>query len=155
MKRIKMLVACVMVTGASLAALATAPMAAQAATVELRQTMLGPIITNEAGFTLYIFTADKKHIDHCVFINGIYGSCPAIWPPLEVAEGELPTVGMGLKSRLIGTTTLPGGEKQVTYKKHPLYTYSKDLAAAETSYVGFAAFGGSWFTLNGKGRVIK
>ena len=61
MKRIKMLVACVMVTGASLAALATVPVAAQAATVELRETMRGPIMTNEAGFTLYIFTADKKH----------------------------------------------------------------------------------------------
>lgn len=155
MKRLKMLVACAMVTGASLAALATVPIGAQAATVELRETMRGPILANEAGFTLYIFTADKKHQDHCVLMTGIYGNCPEIWPPLEVGEGEMPTAGAGLKPKLLGTTTLPNGAKQVTYKKHPLYTYSKDAGPGETAYIGFVAFGGYWFTLNGKGKVVK
>ena len=155
MKRIQMLVACTAVAGAGLVALAAVPMVAQAATVEARESMRGPILTNAAGFTLYIFTADKKHIDHCVFIEGIYGSCPAIWPPLEVAEGELPTAGMGIKSKFLGTTTLPSGAKQVTFKKHPLYTYSKDVGPAETSYFGFPAFGGLWYGLSSKGKVIK
>ncbi len=155
MKRLTMLVACAAVTGASLAALATMPIGAQAATVELRETMRGPIITNEAGFTLYIFTADKKHQDHCILMTGTYGNCPAIWPPLEVAEGEMPTAGTGLKSKLLGTTTLPGGAKQVTYKRHPLYTYSRDAGPGETSYIGFLAFGGYWYALDGKGRVIQ
>jgi len=159
MKRLRMLVACTVVTGASLAALATAPIVAQAATVELRETILGPILVNEAGFTLYNFTADKKHQDHCVNIEIAYGGyamkCIFVWPPLLVAEGETPTAGTGLKSKLLGTTTLPNGNKQVTYKKHPLYTYSQDLGPGETSYVGFSAFGGLWYAQNAKGKLIK
>ncbi len=160
MKRIKMLAGLALATGAVLLALAVAPVASQAATVELRETMLGPIIVNEAGFTLYNFTADKKHQDHCVNIEevGYIGAptkCTTVWPPLLVGEGETPTVGPGLKSKLLGTTTLPSGAKQVTYKKHPLYTYSKDAGPGETGYVGFAAFGGKWYAQNAKGKVIK
>ena len=155
MKRVQMLVACAILTGASLAVLAGAPMAAQAATVEMRESARGQILVDEAGYTLYMFTADKKHVDHCVDIAGAYGSCVAIWPPLELAEGETPTAGMGIKSKFLGTTTLPGGEKQVTFKKRPLYTYSGDTHPAETSYVGFKEFGGSWFALSWKGRVVK
>ena len=44
-------------------------MAAQAATVELRETERGKILVDEAGFTLYMFTSDKKHQDHCVNIE--------------------------------------------------------------------------------------
>ena len=158
MKRIKTLVGLALATGAVLVALAVAP-ASQAATVELRETMLGPILVNEAGFTLYNFTADKKHQDHCVNIEISYGGyakkCIAVWPPLLVGEDETPTAGPGLKSKLLGTTTLPNGAKQVTYKKHPLYTYSEDAGPGETGYVGFAAFGGRWYAQNAKGKVIK
>ena len=153
MKRLKMLVACAVVTGASLAALATAPLAAQAATVEARESARGQILVNEAGFTLYTFTADKKHMDHCIEISGAYGSCPEIWPPLLVTEA--PTAGEGIKSKYLGTITLPGGEKQVTFKKKPLYSYSKDVGPAETSYIGFKEFGGTWYGLSPKGRRIK
>jgi hypothetical protein len=62
--------------------------------------------------------------------------------------------GPGIKRRLLGTISLPSGAKQVTYAGHPLYRYIAD-SPGDTSYVGFAEFGGSWFALNGNGRAVK
>lgn len=149
MKRIQMLVACMVVVGASLAALAATPLAAQGATVEVRETERGKILVDEAGFTLYVFTSDKKHQDHCVSIE----NCTKFWPPLTVMG--MPTVGEGLKSKWVSTTMLPGGEKQVTFKKKPLYTYIGDSMPGQISYIGAFAFGGYWYGLSSKGKPVK
>jgi len=149
MKRIQTLVACLVLTGAGLAALAAMPLAAQAATVETRMTERGTILVNEAGFTLYMFTSDKKHRDHCVTVE----KCTTFWPPLTTMG--MPTVGMGLKSKWVSTIMLPGGEKQVTFKKKPLYTYIGDSMPGQTSYIGAFAFGGYWYGLSAKGKPIK
>ena len=153
MKRIQMLVACTVVTGASLAAVATAPMAAQAATVEVRETERGKILVDEAGFTLYVFTADKKHQDHCVSIEVMGQKCSTFWPALEVTG--VPTAGEGIKAKALGTTTLPGGGKQVTFKKKPLYTYVGDSMPGQVGYIGAFAFNGYWYGLTAKGKVVK
>ena len=149
MKRIPTLVASLVVTGAGLVALAAAPLAAQAATVELRETERGKILVDEAGFTLYMFTSDKKHQDHCVSVE----KCTTVWPPLTVMS--MPTAGAGVKASSLGTTTLPGGEKQVTFKKKPLYTYIGDSMPGQTSYIGAFAFGGYWYGLKAKGMPVK
>ncbi len=149
MKQLKMLVACMVVTGASLAALAAAPLAAQAATVEVRETARGKILVDEAGFTLYMFTADKKHQDHCITVE----KCTSFWPPVLVTG--MPTAGEGVKSKFVSTTTLPGGEKQVTFKKKPLYTYVGDAMPGETDYIGAFEFGGYWYGLTAKGKMVK
>jgi predicted lipoprotein with Yx(FWY)xxD motif len=148
MKRIQTLLACVVVTAAGLATLAAAPLAAQGATVELRETERGKILVNEAGFTLYVFTSDKKHQDHCISVE----KCTTFWPPLTVMS--MPTVGEGLKSKFLSTITLPGGEKQVTFKKKPLYTYIGDSMPGQTSYIGAFAFGGNWYGLTAKGKSL-
>lgn len=122
---------------------------ATTATIELRESNLGEILVNSAGFTLFYFTADKKHLDHCVTVSG----CPKVWPVLE--SSGTPTVGPGLNARRISTITLPGGERQVTYARHPLYTYSFEKAPAETSYVGAEEFGGRWYALNAKGKTVN
>ena len=153
MKRIQTLVACLVVTGASLAALAATPLAAQGATVEVRSTERGEILVNEAGFTLYMFTADKKHQDHCINIESMGVKCSTVWPPLLVTG--MPTVGEGLKSKWVSTTTLPGGEKQVTFKKKPLYTYTGNTMPGQTYYIGVIAFGGYWYGLKAKGMAVR
>lgn len=153
MKRIQTLVACTVLTAAGLAALATAPMAAQAATVEVRETVRGKILTDEGGFTLYTFTADKKHQDHCITIEMMGEKCPSFWPPLVVSG--TPTAGVGIKAKTLSTTTLPGGEKQVTFKKKPLYTYIGDAMPGDVGYIGAFAFGGYWYGLSGKGMNVK
>ena len=153
MKRIQMLSAGTVLTAASLAVLAVAPMASQAATVEVRETTIGKILVDEGGFTLYTFTADKKHQDHCVTIEVMGQKCSSFWPALEVMG--MPTAGAGIKATSLGTTTLPGGGKQVTFKKKPLYTYVGDSMPGQVDYVGAFAFGGNWYALTAKGKTVK
>jgi predicted lipoprotein with Yx(FWY)xxD motif len=133
---------------ASAGAFAAASPAADAATVELRQTNRGVILTNSAGFTLYEFTSDNKKKDNCVTISG----CPESWPPLTVTGA--PTAGPGVKPHKLATIMLPNGGMQVTYNKHPLYTYRGDAHPEETSYVGAFAFGGNWYGVTAKGRPV-
>ncbi len=121
---------------------------ASAATVELRKSALGEILTSANGFTLFHFSIDPKKMDRCVTIEG----CPGTWPPLIVTGP--PTAGPGVNAKKLGTITLPGGAKQVTYNKHALYGYSGNTKEAETSYVGVFEFGGYWYAMNAKGKTI-
>jgi predicted lipoprotein with Yx(FWY)xxD motif len=132
------------------ALLASGVAGASAATLELRDTArLGQIITDSAGFTLYHFENDAKNFDLCVSITG----CTQVWPPLLAVEGEPITVGPGLKQGKVGTITLPGGEKQITYNHKTLYGFIGDTMPAETSYVGFVEFGGYWWAVNRNGHT--
>ncbi len=63
--------------------------------------------------------------------------------------------GPGIKSSLLGTTTLKHGVKQVTYAGHPLYTYTGDSGPGQTSYVNVKQFGGRWPALNAAGNEVK
>jgi hypothetical protein len=43
---------------------------------------------------------------------------------------------------------------QVTYNKHPLYTYVVDKKAGHTKGQGVSAFGATWHALSAKGAAI-
>jgi predicted lipoprotein with Yx(FWY)xxD motif len=129
-------------TGAALAA--THP-----ATIKLRKTTIGRILVTGSGFTVYMFTADKKNTDRCVRI----ASCTSLWPPVTTA-GK-PIAGAGVKASLLGRIKLPGGKSQVTYAGHSLYTYSGDASPGQTDYVSFPMFGGNWDALNAAGKAVK
>lgn len=122
---------------------------AATATVGLRQTGLGPILVDGAGFTLFEFTRDRKNQNACMAISG----CSSVWPALAVTGS--PSAGPGVEASKLSTITLPGGSRQVTYRGHPLYTYSFDTGPGETGYVGASEFGGRWYTLNAKGKAIR
>lgn len=147
-----------LLAGAALAALALAAIAtahtlraraAAGATVELRETALGKVLVNSAGFTVFEFTKDKKNKDACVTISG----CTEVWPPLEVTG--TPTAGTGVNGKMLKTIKLPSGASQVTYDGRPLYLYVGDSGPGETSYVGAKEFGGTWYALNAKGKKVK
>ena len=122
---------------------------ASRATVQLRQTSLGKVLVNSAGFTLYDFGKDSKNKDACQSVSG----CISVWPPL-VASGKL-TAGSGLNASKLGTIKLSNGKHQVTYFGRPLYRYTGDEHAGETAYVGFSAFGGKWLAVNAKGASVQ
>jgi len=122
--------------------------ASSAATVVLRHTHVGTILTTSSGLTLYEFTRDGSRADSCVKIK----ECAKFWPPLR-STGR-PTAGAGVKSSLLSTITLAGGVKQVTYAGHALYTYSADRPGS-TGYVGVNAFGGNWDALSATGAAVK
>jgi predicted lipoprotein with Yx(FWY)xxD motif len=117
-----------------------------AATVSLRNTALGPVLVNSRGRTIYLFMKDKNGKSAC------NGACARFWPP--VLSGRKPTVGAGLKASLLGTTMRSNGGRQVTYNRHPLYTYVLDKRAAQTNGEGNSLFGAKWYAVSAKGRAV-
>ena len=116
------------------------------ATVNLRKTSLGSILVNSRGHTLYLFKKDTNGKSSCS------GSCAKFWPPL-LGHGK-PTAGSGVKASLLGTTRRSNGSLQVTYNKHPLYTYALDKRAGQTKGEGNSLFGARWWAVSGKGRAV-
>jgi predicted lipoprotein with Yx(FWY)xxD motif len=128
-----------------LAAGAVARSATQAnATVSLRKTTLGLILVNSRGHTIYLFAKDRNGKSAC------NGSCAKFWPPL-LSRGR-PTAGSGVRASLLGTTRRSDGSSQVTYNKHPLYTYALDKSAGQTRGEGNSAFGAKWYAVSAAGR---
>jgi predicted lipoprotein with Yx(FWY)xxD motif len=107
---------------------------------------LGKILVDSNGRTLYLFTKDSGTKSACV------GMCATPWPPL-LANGT-PKAGSGATASLVGTAPRSGGQSQVTYNGHPLYTFIKDKSAGDTNGEGLTAFGGRWFAVSPAGVRI-
>jgi predicted lipoprotein with Yx(FWY)xxD motif len=101
----------------------------------------GPILTDAAGDTLYIYTQDAPDLSRCT------GGCATLWPPLTVPAGSVPTAGPGVTGHL-GTFRRPDGTEQVTINGQPLYTYSGDHQPGETNGQGFD---NQWFVVTPSG----
>jgi predicted lipoprotein with Yx(FWY)xxD motif len=93
--------------------------------------------------TLYIFTKDRPDQTTCT------GGCAQLWPPLTVSAGQQPEAGAGVTGRL-GTLVRPDGGTQVTYDGMPLYYYSGDTKAGDTTGQGQ---GGVWFLAPASGSA--
>ena len=63
-------------------------------------------------------------------------------------------VRAGLKASLLGTTRRSNGSRQVTYNKHPLYTYTLDKKAGQTKGEGMLVFGAKWYGVSAKGTAV-
>ncbi|MGO9752215.1 MAG: hypothetical protein ACLP8S_28815 [Solirubrobacteraceae bacterium] len=126
----------------------TAAAAVAAAHVDLRSTVLGKLLVNGSGFTLYAFSRDSRSRDRCVAIQG----CSSVWLALRTHGRAV--AGRGVKASLLGTIGLPGGAHQVTYDGHPLYTYAFDSGPGETDYVGAQQFGGIWRAVAASGKPV-
>ena len=116
-----------------------------ATVVTTKKTSLGTILVTNSGQTLYLDASDKPGHPACT------GSCLSIWPPLK-ASGT-PKASGGAKASMLGTTKIAGGITQVTYNKHPLYTFAS--ATTGTSGEGENGFyvvstSGSKITNSGK-----
>jgi predicted lipoprotein with Yx(FWY)xxD motif len=114
------------------------------ATVKTGTSALGRIVVDGRSHTLYLFEKDKHGKSACS------GACAANWPPL-LTKGK-PVAGTGAKSSLLGTTKRADGTTQVTYNKHPLYTYVGDQGKrGATTGEGLEAFGARWYVVAAKG----
>jgi predicted lipoprotein with Yx(FWY)xxD motif len=116
------------------------------ATVSLRKTALGTILVKSNGHTLYLFGKDRNGKSSCS------ASCAQFWPPL--LSQSKPTAGLGVQASLLDTTKRSNGSKQVTYNKHPLYSYALDKQASQTKGEGSLAFGAKWYAISAKGTAI-
>jgi predicted lipoprotein with Yx(FWY)xxD motif len=116
--------------------------------VSTASTGLGRVLVNSSGRTLYMLSADKNDKSSCS------GMCASFWPPL-IASGK-PRAVAGAKASLVGTTKRSDGRMQVTYKRHPLYTFVKDTKKGQTNGEGVNAFGGVWDAVSPAGaKVVK
>jgi len=77
---------------------------------------LGKFLTDEQGFTLYVFMNDPKNTSTCE------AECAQRWPPFLTAGR--PIAGPGVNAALLGTIRRKDGTIQVTYNGHPLYYFS-------------------------------
>jgi predicted lipoprotein with Yx(FWY)xxD motif len=116
------------------------------ATVSLHKTKLGMILVSSSGHTLYLFAKDRNGKSSCS------GSCAQFWPPL--LSRAKPTAGSGVRASLLGTTKRSNGSLQVTYNRHPLYTFALDKQAGQTHGEGNFAFGAKWYAVSAKGTAI-
>jgi predicted lipoprotein with Yx(FWY)xxD motif len=154
MKRTSIFLASILAGCASYAAVASAQggdvsaHAGRAASVQLRHTSLGSILTSASGLTLYDFTRDHGDHNSCVTVKG----CATVWPALQTSGA--PSAGRGVRASLLSTIALAGGVKQVTYAGHPLYLFKGD-EPGDTAYVGIEQFGGAWDALNAAGNGVK
>ncbi len=103
----------------------------------------GPILVDEDGNALYIFTRDTQDGDSSACTDE---ECVAEWLPLTT-EGE-PRAGSGVIQNLLGTITREDGTQQVTYNGWPLYLYSR----GSTSGHGVE---GEWFLVNPSGNAVE
>jgi predicted lipoprotein with Yx(FWY)xxD motif len=115
--------------------------------VSTASTGLGRILVNSGGRTLYMFGKDKNDKSACA------GMCAKFWPPL-IANGK-PRASAGARASLLGTTKRADGRMQVTYKRHPLYTFVKDTKKGQTHGEGLTAFGGQWNAVSPAGTKVE
>src|SRR5262249_21225501 len=148
MSRLTVLLTLTAVVGVTgfLAASSVAGNARTNSTVSLRQTKLGMILVNSRRHTLYLFAKDRRGKSACG------GSCARFWPPLRISGKA--AAGAGVKQSLLGTTRRSDGTLQVTYNRHPLYTYALDKQAGQTRGEGSLAFGARWYAVSARGTKV-
>ena len=128
------------------AAAPAAPAAKQpeAVRVQVADSSLGPILTDQNGRTLYAFTNDKAGTSSCT------GSCIATWPALISKQATV--AGSGTDKALLSQTTRAEGTAQATYNNWPLYYYVGDVGPGDVDGQGAD---GVWFVVGADGKLIK
>lgn len=123
--------------------------AAARPTVKIASTIVGPLLVNRSGRTVYMFTRDKRGRDKCRKIKG----CEKDWPAVTT-DGK-PVAGPGVDQSLLGTIAYKGKLREVTYAGYPLHTYRFDTSNGSAINIGIRQFGGAWYALNANGGLIK
>ena len=85
--------------------------------------VLGTILTDSDGMSLYFFSRDTKGDSEC------FDGCLSAWP---IFYSDEITVDEGLEVSDFGSIDRSDGSKQTTYKGWPLYYYANDNAAGDT-----------------------
>ena len=105
--------------------------------------VLGTILTDASGRTLYLFTMDMKDRSTCS------GGCALAWPPILTVGA--PEAESGVASELLGTTTREDGSTQVTYEGQPLYYFAFDERPGDATGQNS---GDVWFAVSPAGKAV-
>jgi predicted lipoprotein with Yx(FWY)xxD motif len=107
---------------------------------------VGTVLVNAKGYVLYMFVRDGQKQVTCTSL------CAATWPPLRVSPRDVLAAGAGVKSSLLGSDPDPAGGRVVTYNGWPLYTYTGDVQAGQSTGQGIDLNGGEWFVMRPSGQ---
>jgi predicted lipoprotein with Yx(FWY)xxD motif len=108
---------------------------------------LGTVVVDGTGFTLYRFDKDKPKPSK----SNCNGSCATQWPPVLVASAaEAKEVKLdGVDAGAVNTVKRADGKLQLTIGGWPVYRYSGDKAAGDTTGQGV---GKVWFAVTPAGK---
>lgn len=126
----------------SFASAADVPAKKPAHTIAVKDSKLGPILTDGTGMSLYMFTPDRRNVSNCE------GGCLVAWPPIMLKAGEsLDDVALegNLRRSLLGVAMRFDGSRHVTYNGFPLYYWARDRVAGD---INGQWVNNLWFVLN-------
>ena len=108
---------------------------------------LGTVVVDGTGYTLYRFDKDKPKPSK----SNCNGSCATQWPPVLVASAdEAKAVKLdGVDAAAVSTVKRADGKLQLTIGGWPVYRYSGDKAAGDTTGQGV---GKVWFAVTPAGK---
>jgi len=98
------------------------------------------VLTNSCGFTLYWFAPDTPTKSNC------YGTCALYWTPVVGSSAA----GPGMTDKL-GVIRRKNGVTQITYDRHPLYSYVGDAAPGQANGNDTNLNGGVWHEMAASG----
>ena len=84
----------------------------------------GSVLTDPRGHSLYVFDKDRGGVPAC------YDACAQMWPPAMAPAGFGGDANVGVVAR-------KDGQRQLTYKGLPLYSYQKDASPGDIVGDGF------------------
>lgn len=107
--------------------------------------VLGNILTDGKGMTLYVYSQDSPGISNCD------DQCAAAWPPYTVQPSNSLAADPAVHGKL-GNTQRKDGTYQLTIQNMPLYYFSGDQKPGDVNGQGK---GGAWFVLNSSAEPVK
>jgi predicted lipoprotein with Yx(FWY)xxD motif len=119
---------------------------AKGVAIDTAHSSAGVYLTGANGRALYLWVADSNDKSVCS------GACAQAWPP--VLTTATPSAGSGVTAGDLGMITRAGGQKQVTYKGHPLYYFVGDRSAGTVHGQGSDSFGAKWWLVTPAGAAI-
>ena len=112
-------------TGPQGVAHAAAPAAKQALVGTAQRPKFGRLLVNAHGFALYYWANETKGAVKCT------GQCAAVWPPLVIKQGTTAPMHVAGVMGTFGVVMRPDGSHQLTFNRHPLYTYGGDKTVSQ------------------------
>ena len=109
--------------------------------------MLGPVVTDQHGLTLYRFDRDRASPPAATCA----ADCARLWPPMIVRTAS-EVVLSGIEPGLVGVVSRADGRTQVTLKGWPLYHFAEDVRPGDTNGQGV---GGTWFAARPDGEKAQ
>jgi predicted lipoprotein with Yx(FWY)xxD motif len=106
--------------------------------------VLGDILVDGAGRTVYAFLSDSSGVSKCE------GACLDNWPPVPASEPV--ELGPGVDRDLLGTLARTDGTPQMTYAGRPLYYFVDDTEPGLYNGQGVNRL---WYVVSALGQPVR